>query len=77
MCRRDDGRETEKSEMEKAFRKRLMLIGLKVIRELAMSMFEEHAGQAPQPVYEAIMKLVEDTLEAETRLIQWDTRDDG
>jgi hypothetical protein len=63
--------------MEKAFRKRLMLISLKVIRDLAVSLFEEHAGLAPQPVYEAIMKLVEDTLEAETLIIKWDTRDDG
>jgi hypothetical protein len=59
--------------MDKAIQKRLLLVALKVIRDLAMSAYEEHAGHAPEPVYKAVMKLVEDCLEAEVEVLRWDT----
>lgn len=62
--------------MKKSIHKRLLLVGLKIVRDLAMGLYENHAGSAPQPVYESVMKLVEDCLDAELKTLQWDVKDE-
>jgi hypothetical protein len=58
--------------MKPSKQKKLILVGLRVAREMALQAFEMFAIGVPQPVYSALQKTVETIMDAETEVLAWE-----
>lgn len=58
--------------MDKAFKKKMILVGLRVAREMALQAWESYCGPGvPQVVHDAVKKTVDAILEAEEATLAW------